>query len=274
MHPEIVRSGPGFCPICGMALEPMTVSADEEVDPELEDMGAASGYRDSSRAAMGRFAHRRRYVYRRTRRVFQQQFGNGGIGYAYAGRPFLGYRILGSKQAQSTGWKTSGNKFQQLGDGQLGMGGIAISTEHAGDWVTLDATCASLDLQYLKQPGGGGLQFTDNGGQPVSIDTSAEATGPGTFHYNCPAGDHHFELMTLDRSPVTLLGWVATQPGVTWESIGINGAEAPLLLRWDQKLFSSYLQDNAPALIVLAYGTNESCHNASSDPRDAITSIF
>jgi P-type Cu+ transporter len=39
MHPEIVRSGPGSCPICGMALEPMTVSAEEEVDPELEDMG-------------------------------------------------------------------------------------------------------------------------------------------------------------------------------------------------------------------------------------------
>ena len=38
MHPEIVRSGPGACPICGMALEPMTVSSDEEADPELDDM--------------------------------------------------------------------------------------------------------------------------------------------------------------------------------------------------------------------------------------------
>jgi lysophospholipase L1-like esterase len=56
---------------------------------------------------------------------------------------------------------------------------------------------------------------------------------------------------------VTLLGWVATQPGVTWEAIGINGAEAPLILRWDQKLFSQYIKDNSPALIVLAYGTNE-----------------
>ena len=31
-------TGPGSCPICGMALEPMTVAADEEVDPELDDM--------------------------------------------------------------------------------------------------------------------------------------------------------------------------------------------------------------------------------------------
>ena len=38
MHPEIVRDGPGSCPICGMALEPMTVSVDDDVDPELDDM--------------------------------------------------------------------------------------------------------------------------------------------------------------------------------------------------------------------------------------------
>jgi Cu+-exporting ATPase len=39
MHPQIVRDGPGTCPICGMALEPMTVSAEsEEENPELRDM--------------------------------------------------------------------------------------------------------------------------------------------------------------------------------------------------------------------------------------------
>ncbi|MDX2154859.1 MAG: copper-translocating P-type ATPase [Bryobacteraceae bacterium] len=37
MHPEIVRSEPGSCPICGMALEPREVTA-EESNPELEDM--------------------------------------------------------------------------------------------------------------------------------------------------------------------------------------------------------------------------------------------
>lgn len=38
MHPQIVRSGPGSCPICGMALEPRTISAEEEENPELADM--------------------------------------------------------------------------------------------------------------------------------------------------------------------------------------------------------------------------------------------
>ena len=38
MHPEIVRDQPGDCPICGMALEPRTVAAEEEANPALADM--------------------------------------------------------------------------------------------------------------------------------------------------------------------------------------------------------------------------------------------
>src|SRR6516225_842687 len=37
MHPQIVRREPGTCPICGMALEPMTPPGDAE-NPELRNM--------------------------------------------------------------------------------------------------------------------------------------------------------------------------------------------------------------------------------------------
>jgi len=38
MHPEIIQTGPGSCPICGMALEPMDVFAEVEADPEYGSM--------------------------------------------------------------------------------------------------------------------------------------------------------------------------------------------------------------------------------------------
>jgi Cu+-exporting ATPase len=38
MHPEIVRDEPGSCPICGMALEPVTVTIEDGPNPELVDM--------------------------------------------------------------------------------------------------------------------------------------------------------------------------------------------------------------------------------------------
>lgn len=38
MHPKVVRDAPGSCPICGMALEPRTVTIEEMNNPELSDM--------------------------------------------------------------------------------------------------------------------------------------------------------------------------------------------------------------------------------------------
>jgi Cu+-exporting ATPase len=38
MHPQIVQIGPGNCPICGMALEPMDAFAEVEADPEYDSM--------------------------------------------------------------------------------------------------------------------------------------------------------------------------------------------------------------------------------------------
>jgi Cu+-exporting ATPase len=38
MHPEVRQKGPGFCPKCGMALEPLATTADEEPNHELIDM--------------------------------------------------------------------------------------------------------------------------------------------------------------------------------------------------------------------------------------------
>jgi Cu+-exporting ATPase len=38
MHPEILQVGAGSCPICGMALEPIEVSAEAEADPEYHSM--------------------------------------------------------------------------------------------------------------------------------------------------------------------------------------------------------------------------------------------
>jgi len=38
MHPEIIQIGPGSCPKCGMALEPIEISLDDGPDPEYVDM--------------------------------------------------------------------------------------------------------------------------------------------------------------------------------------------------------------------------------------------
>jgi Cu+-exporting ATPase len=38
MHPQVRQMGPGSCPLCGMALEPVLATAEQGVSPELRDM--------------------------------------------------------------------------------------------------------------------------------------------------------------------------------------------------------------------------------------------
>jgi lysophospholipase L1-like esterase len=73
-------------------------------------------------------------------------------------------------------------------------------------------------------------------------------------------------MRTLEPAPVRLFGWVTENPkGVTYESMGINGAEAALIQRWDEPMHAAYLKRRDPALIVLAYGTNEASDSKWSE---------
>ena len=257
------------------------------------------------------------------RTLFQDKFGNGGAGFQYAGYPFAGYRIHGTSRAQSTGWLALGTHLRDIGDGLVGMGGVSLSTEAAGNWVTVDADATSLEVQYLIQPNGGTIEIRDNDQLLATISTatgqaltpaattqptpngkkaslSADSTqtdatdavaidpdqtlpnqtqtqtpqppkvgAPATAlptgevsagHYNTtiPAGHHHIEVLTTEAAPVRLLG-LSTEnaAGVTYEAAGINGAEASLFLRWNEAIQQTLMAETNPALIVLAYGTNE-----------------
>jgi lysophospholipase L1-like esterase len=191
------------------------------------------------------------------RALLQAQFGDGGGGYSFAGRPFAGYRREDLKSGESRGWQSEG-LLSRTGDGLYGLGGISISTTLRGQSVYLEGECSRMELFYLQQPGGGTLRLYDNGAEVDTIATAGDQ-GPGYFQYQVKApGLHRFELETLQHAPVRLFGWVTEKDrGVTYETLGINGAQASILFRWDEGILASNIARRNPALIVLAYGTNE-----------------
>jgi lysophospholipase L1-like esterase len=196
------------------------------------------------------------------RTLFQQKFGDGGAGFSFAGYPFAGYHIHGTKRAQSTGWLALGTHLNDIGDGMVGMGGVSLSTNAAGNWVSLDADATSLQVQYLIQPNGGSIEVRDNDNLIATVSTaSSDTLAPDTAgHFDTPVepGPHHFEVLTVDQAPVRLLGLsTENSTGITYEAAGINGAEASLFLRWNEALQQTLLTEINPALIVLSYGTNE-----------------
>ena len=198
------------------------------------------------------------------RELFQNRFGNGGAGFSLAGVPFKGYRRYDVRGGASRGWDAAGLRTGE-GDGLFGLGGVSIATERAGQTIYLDADCASVELDYLQQPGGGRVALSDNG--QTFNETSTEGPfAPGFLEYATTPGHHRFEVRTVEPAPVRLFGWVTENPkGITYESMGINGAEAALIQRWDEAMHAAYLKRRDPALIVLAYGTNEASDSKWSE---------
>jgi lysophospholipase L1-like esterase len=187
---------------------------------------------------------------------FQEKFGDGGSGFSLAGRPWNSYRRMDVRSGSTRGWHSDG-LVGRAGDGVYGLGGVSMSTTSAHEAVYLDASASEFELFYYQQPGGGSLQIYDNGVPMEQISTDGEA-GPAYYRLQAIPGMHRVEAETLDRAPVRLFGWVAENTtGVTYEELGINGAEASIVLGWNEETLRSNIERRNPALIVLAYGTNE-----------------
>lgn len=190
------------------------------------------------------------------RNGFQTRFGDGGAGFTYSGRPWLGYRRLDVRGGATRGWQSEGLAARSS-DGRNGMGGVSVWTSRPNESIWLEAECRSMEIFYLQQPGGGSIEVRDNGESVDTVSTSGE-DGAGYLHYDAAPGLHRFEIRTLDRARVRLFGWVTeNERGVTYETLGINGAQASIILDWDENLLSGQVARRDPALIVLAYGTNE-----------------
>jgi lysophospholipase L1-like esterase len=190
------------------------------------------------------------------RHLLKDGFGDGGSGFSLAGRPFLGYRRFDVQAGGSAGWHVDGLR-PASGDGYRGLGGISSSTRVEGQSIFIETECDLLEIDYLQQPDGGDLALYDRDRLLQRFSTSGELAA-GFALYHPEKGSHRFVVKTLNSKPVRLFGWVADKDaGVTYETLGINGTEASVILHWDENMLATYLRRRDPGLIVLAYGTNE-----------------
>ena len=187
------------------------------------------------------------------RSAFQLRFGDGGAGFVSAGKAT--YRRLDLRTTNSAGWHLQGN-MSLSSDGRHGMAGASISAQRPGEVVTLAPVAKLLEVQFMRQPGGGGFTLLADGQPLQAISTD----GPEGFGFaEQRLGDvSRVEVETSDDAPVRLFGFVSEKGGgVTYEQLGINGAQANIFEGWDANLWMPQLARRAPGLIVLAYGTND-----------------
>src|SRR6476661_6969011 len=172
----------------------------------------------------------------RLRQLLKERFGDGGSGFSLPGRPFKSYRRFDVHGGATVGWRTAG-LLASPRDAYVGLGGVGIFTRDPGQSVFLSADCDYLEIYYLQQPEGGDLALFEQDRLLEKFSTAGEQA-PGILRRQLAPGPHRLMLKTLSPRPVRLFGWVADKrSGITYESVGIDGVEASIMLRWDEKMF-------------------------------------
>jgi lysophospholipase L1-like esterase len=196
----------------------------------------------------------------RMREVLQARFGDGGRGWLPIGIPFKYYRPR-LVTVTETGWRHLGGRDPE---NSLPFGLDAALAESVAPGATM--RLASDDpvgfdrvaIEYVTRPQGGVFAVAADGRPPVRIATAARAAAVRRIEIRSPPHAQAVVLRVLGRTSVMLAGWTGERGrGVIYENHGTIGATAALLGRLDAATVRRELLDSRPALLIVAFGTNE-----------------
>jgi lysophospholipase L1-like esterase len=201
----------------------------------------------------------------RLRAAFQADFGSAGRGQIPPGVPAPYWRPTHVKTEQSGRWQIFTSNKAAYAKLPYGISGYVLHGSEVGDTMTLSVTSdearfASIEIGYYLQPGGGTFRILIDGTQIDTVSTSG-----GTYHYKrtvvtAPsATGRQLEISLSGDGPVDLTHWATYRAGRGLEFIshGFVGAQVDILDRWDERTAAEQLAELDPALVILAFGTNE-----------------
>jgi lysophospholipase L1-like esterase len=191
----------------------------------------------------------------------QAQFGNAGIGTRVAGLPFYGVRQKDMTISQTGHWQYY-NSLKEPYFPDYSISGFTAVSRSAGAALSLTVTdprgydTGAVDV--AEQPGGGLLSIEIDG-QVVQTVTTAGRFGLLHIPFHAPAGHAQTLRVIAHAKGIEILDWSVARrdPGVLLDSFGVVGATAAVTQNWDPDLARAQLALLHPALIVLAFGTNE-----------------
>lgn len=193
------------------------------------------------------------------RRLLQNRHGSGGLGLMYVDRP-----TRNAGRTVRSGSATSGWVIEKITDTKplkvAGLGGVAFTSpgDKPQETTFLASGTRRAELFLLTQPGGGTLRAYADGAPIGEIPTEGPADQPLFQSVKVPP---KITRLTLKASggPVRLDAVVLENgnKGVVFDSIGLPGATAQVLLKEDAALFQAQLGQRKPALVILMVGGND-----------------
>ncbi|MEE9381983.1 MAG: GDSL-type esterase/lipase family protein [Nannocystaceae bacterium] len=202
------------------------------------------------------------------RHYLQLRFGNGGRGFLPIARINRWHRQPNIKLEHHDGWVITHAQRRDAPEvGFYGLIGMSVTGKSRRNWARVGPTNAKIEadhgsayeIYYLAQPGGGRFRLSVDGKVAGVVETRAGSTHAGYHAVSRENKAHEIEVRVAGRGEVTLFGLSVenSRSGVVVDTLGISGTRASNMLRWDAEVWADNVQRRDPALVMLAYGTNE-----------------
>jgi|GEM_PF-255717 len=202
------------------------------------------------------------------RRLMQEQYGDAGHGFILLDRPWAWYGHQAITFTSGGGWDDN-PMGPGSSTGEFGLGGVSFTANGPGKYARFAPASTGdtgknfsrMEVYYLHEPGGGQFNVSVNNENSQTVATGGDAATSGFFEIKArQQGENTFEVKSATGS-VRLFGAVLENdgPGVVYDSLGVNGAYAGLLVTaMNEGHWVEQLRHRNPNLVVINYGTNES----------------
>lgn len=196
----------------------------------------------------------------RLREQLQARFGAAGRGWLPAGVPYKYYRPQLVSVSES-GWDHL--KPKDHGDLAFGLDAVAAQGTARDAAMTLQSTEPNgfdrLAVEYLTQPNGAAFTVSVDDDAPIRVSTAAVTSAIKLFDLPLDRPARRVELHAEGHPPPVLLGWNVERrgSGIIYENHGTIGATVGLLSQVTPAAVTFELRERRPALLVVAFGTNE-----------------
>ena len=205
----------------------------------------------------------------RLRSRLQERIGDGGPGLVLPARPWRGYPRTDLEQVFNRRWTAESLRSTEA-NGRVGLTGAALEIPET-ERLVLRGAFGSFRLHLLgtegQEPRVALPEIPPELPQPEPIPMAdhqrlalggelllriLEPRAPGPFNALSIGLPEGMRLLGVDLR--------SGRPGAVLDELGLNGAELLDLAKWDPALRTALLRDARPALVVLAFGTNDLGH--------------
>jgi lysophospholipase L1-like esterase len=192
------------------------------------------------------------------RERFQRTYGDGGRGQLAAGVPSRYYDPYQVRVAQTDGWDVVGRN-----SGQAGIVSYGLRGDRRGERIEMQMrgtrTFDMIEVEFERQTGGGDIIVAPGGRKGWAVSTRGRAGELERARFPVGASAQHAILALEGNGPVHLLSWsfYKSTGGIAYVSHGVGGETVGMMGKWSSRVAEWQMKGLNPALIVVAFGTNE-----------------